>query len=501
MSEAYSYGGQYGQSEQEEPTRLPMNIESEQALLGALLLNNDAYDRVSDFLRAEHFFEPLHARLYQTITDMIAQGRTASPVTISSYFSGDEALTEVGGGQYLAKLAVSATTILNIQEYGRGIEENAQKRGIIQTAETMLERAYGSDFTDTPKQQIEDAEAALYAISSDQAGAREANIIETYEAVLVDADLAKRSGGSTAISWGLPTLDALLGKLLAGQVIYIGGATSSGKTSLAMSAAERIAQAFECRTDGTRLSGARVGVFSLEMSKKDLAQRFLSQRAFVEVEKIVNGSFSDEERARMVEARQYFDDLPLWIDDTGSLKVSQLRSRIRRMQRRHGIDVAFVDHLRFLKADQDKRAEHENISSITSTLKAIAKELEIPIVCLMHLTKEHTKRDDHRPNLGDAYGSSAIEQDADVVAMVHREEYWLERNEPGAKAKTEERVDWDAELMKWRGLAEIILCKRRNGKGAGIRQIRFTGKYALFSELRDVDPLTLEPGYQEGLEL
>ncbi|MDF1625646.1 MAG: DnaB-like helicase C-terminal domain-containing protein [Parvibaculaceae bacterium] len=463
MSEAYSYGGQYGQSEQEEPTRLPMNIESEQALLGALLLNNDAYDRVSDFLRAEHFFEPLHARLYQTISDMIAQGRTASPVTLGSYFSGDEALAEIGGGQYLAKLAGCATTITNIGEYGRVIQEMALKRTIIETAENMLERAYTSDFSDPPKKQIEDAEAKLYQMADrgPTTGLRHAGSGAT---LVLEAIERKQKGQvSNSMSTGFPSLDEMIGPQDRGDLMVVAAASSMGKTAFVQSL---------CLNNA--LAGKNVAFFSFEMTEEKLSRRFLSMLSGVPVNEIRGGNLSNRQIDEILQAERQLRDIGLYIDATRGIGTPQIRSRARKMKRTTGLDILVVDYIQIAEPNDTRVRRDIQVGQITKDLLRIAGELDCNVIGLSQLSRQVDARDDKRPRMSDLRESGSIEHDARSILMLYREEYYLSRM-PDAD-------DWAERMADTKGKAEIIVSKNSEGEAAGSTLLDFDGPRTLFKE-------------------
>ncbi|MCE9651072.1 MAG: replicative DNA helicase [Parvibaculum sp.] len=464
----------------------PHNIEAEQALLGAVLINNEAYDRLSSFLEPQHFFDALHGRIYEASAKLITAGHLASPVTLKNFFERDEALAEIGGPQYLARLAGAATTIINVEEYGRTIYDLAIRRELIQVGVDLHTRAYDAPIDDTPAQQILDAEQALYQLA--ESGKYEGGFRNFYESLKGAIDMAaaayERDGGLSGISSGLRDLDHKMGGLQPSDLIILAGRPSMGKTALATNIAFNAAKAYKAEhlTDGTVAvkDGAIVGFFSLEMSAEQLATRLLAEQSGVPSERIRRGNIHEDEFHRLVDASRELQSIPLYIDDTGGLNIATLSARARRLKRQRGLGLLVIDYLQLLSGTGkagDNRVQE--VTQITTGLKALAKELNVPILALSQLSRQVESRDDKRPQLSDLRESGSIEQDADVVMFVFREEYYLQRKEP--REGTPEHLTWQAEMEQLLGLAEVIIGKQRHGPTGTVR-LQFQADVTRFSD-------------------
>ncbi|MEQ8267793.1 MAG: replicative DNA helicase [Parvibaculum sp.] len=468
----------------------PHNIDAEQALLGAMLVNNESYDRVAMFLEANHFFDAVHGRIYEAAAKLITQGHLASPVTLKNYFERDAALAEIGGPQYLARLAGAATTIINVEEYGRTVYELAIRRELIHVGTEIHNRAYEAPIDDTPAQQILDAEQALYQLA--ERGKYEGGFQSFHESLKVAIDMAaeayKRDGGLSGISTGLRDLDQRLGGLQPSDLLILAGRPSMGKTALATNIAFSAAKAYkaEHHADGTvtATDGAIVGFFSLEMSAEQLATRLLAEQSGVPSERIRRGNIHEDEFHQLVDAAQQLQSIPLYIDDTGGLTIATLAARARRLKRQRGLGLLVVDYLQLLTGSGkagDNRVQE--VTQITTGLKALAKELDVPILALSQLSRQVESRDDKRPQLSDLRESGSIEQDADVVMFVFREEYYTSRREP--TEGTPEHLQWQEEMGRVHGLAECIIGKQRHGP-TGTVKLQFQADVTRFSDLDQV---------------
>lgn len=465
----------------------PHNLEAEQALLGAVLVNNEAYDQVSSILEGKHFYDPLHARIFDTAKQLITTGRLASPVTLKTYFEQDPGMAEIGGPAYLARLAAAATTIINAAEYGRAIYDLAIRRELIRLGQDIHGRAYDAPVDDHPSKQILDAEQALYALA--EQGKYDGGF-ERFDKTLKGAiDMAAaayaRDGGLSGISTGLRALDQSLGGLQPSDLLILAARPSMGKTALASNIAFHAARSYRTETgpDGQPqvVDGAVVGFFSLEMSAEQLATRLLSEQAEVPSERIRRGRITEEEFHRLVEASQLLQNLPLYIDDTGGISISTLAARARRLKRQHGLGLLVVDYLQLLSgtgAYSDNRVQE--VTQITTGLKALAKELNVPILALAQLSRQVEARDDKRPQLADLRESGSIEQDADVVMFVFREEYYVQRRQP--REGTEEHTQWQKQMEDVHGLAEVIIGKQRHGP-TGTVKLQFQAEVTRFADL------------------
>jgi replicative DNA helicase len=470
----------------------PHNIEAEQALLGAILVNNEALDRVSGFLGPQHFFDPLHADIYETASKLIQMGKHASPITLRTFFETAAAITaDLSVPQYLARLAASATTIISAEDYGRTVYDLATRRQLILIGEDLVNAAYDSPVDHPPAAQIEDAEQRLYGLAE---RGRFGKGFETFgDAVLGAIEMAnnayQREGGLSGLATGLRDLDAKLGGLQPSDLIIIAGRPAMGKTALATNIAFNIARAYrgEAQPDGEvkAVDGAIVGFFSLEMSSEQLATRILSEQAEIPSEKIRRGMINEDEFRRLRDAAEMLSSLPLYIDQTGGLTVAQLAARARRLKRQKGLGVVVVDYLQLLAGSSRRASEGrvQEITEITTSLKALAKELNVPIIALSQLSRQVESRDDKRPQLADLRESGSIEQDADVVMFVFREEYYVGRSEPSI-TKVEEYQKWQMEMERVHGLAEIIIGKQRHGP-TGTVKLQFSGQITRFGNLQD----------------
>ncbi|MEQ8283857.1 MAG: replicative DNA helicase [Parvibaculum sp.] len=468
----------------------PHNIDAEQALLGAILVNNESYDRVASFLEVSHFFDALHGRIYEAAAKLITQGHLASPVTLKNYFERDEALAEIGGPQYLARLAGAATTIINAEEYGRTIYDLAIRRELIQVSIDMHTRAYDAPVDDTPALQILDAEQSLYQLA--ERGKYEGGFQSFHESLNVAIEMAaeafKRDGGLSGISTGLRDLDNRLGGLQRSDLLILAGRPSMGKTALATNIAFHAAKAYkaEHHADGTvtATDGAIVGFFSLEMSSEQLATRLLAEQSGVPSERIRRGNIHEDEFHQLVDASRELQSIPLYIDDTGGLTIATLAARARRLKRQRGLGLLVIDYLQLL-AGSGKFGENrvQEVTQITTGLKALAKELNVPVLALSQLSRQVEARDDKRPQLSDLRESGSIEQDADVVMFVFREEYYVSRREP--TEGTPEHLQWQEDMNKVHGLAECIIGKQRHGP-TGTVKLQFQADVTRFSDLDQV---------------
>jgi replicative DNA helicase len=470
----------------------PHNIEAEQALLGAILVNNDAFYRVSDFLDPEHFSEELHRRIFEIAQSLIRAGKLATPITLKT-FLGD---TDLGGmtvSQYLARLAAEATTIINADAYGRTIYDLAMRRQLIGIGEDMVNVAYDSPVDDSPRKQIEEAERKLYELA--ERGRYEGGFQSFSDALKTAVDMAaeafKRDRKLSGVATGLTDLDRMMGGLQSSDLVIVAGRPGMGKTALATNIAFNVARAYsgERQPDGTikRLDGGIVGFFSLEMSAEQLATRIIAEQSGVASYKIRRGEIQEHEFARIADAAREMERVPFYIDQTGGISIAQLTARARRLKRQKGLDVLVVDYLQLLSGSSKKGENRvQELTEITTGLKALAKELACPVIALSQLSRQVEQRDDKRPQLSDLRESGSIEQDADVVIFVYREEYYLKNKEP--KMGTEEYFKWQTEMDQVHGRAEIIIGKQRHGP-TGTVQLQFDAEVTRFSNLAREDAL------------
>jgi replicative DNA helicase len=465
----------------------PHNVEAEQALLGAILINNDAYDRVSDFLRAEHFVEEIHRRIYETAASYIRAGKLASPITVKTYL-GDHDVGGVSVPHYLARLAAEATTVINAYDYGRMIHDLAIRRELIHIGEDTVNVAYDSPVDSSPREQIEEAERRLYQIA--ESGRYDGGFQRFSDALKIAVDMAarayERDGNLSGISSGLADLDRYMGGFQASDLVILAGRPGMGKTALATNIAFNIAKAyrFEDRADGKRetINGGVVGFFSLEMSSEQLATRIIAEQSGVPSYKIRRGDITEQDFYRVSEAVRDMQTIPFYIDQTGGISIAQLTARARRLKRQRGLDLLVVDYLQLLSGSKTRGSENrvQELTEITMGLKSLAKELNVPILALSQLSRQVEQRDDKRPQLSDLRESGSIEQDADVVMFVFREEYYLKNREP--RPGTEEHVAWMSEMERTHGRAEVIIGKQRHGP-TGTVELQFEAELTRFGNL------------------
>jgi len=466
----------------------PHNIEAEQALLGAILVNNEAMDRVTSFLEPAHFFDPLHGEIFETASKMIHAGKPATPITLKTFFEAAEPIdANLTVPQYLGRLASEATTIINAEAYGRTIYDLAVRRSLIVLGEDMVNSAYDAPIDFPPKQQIEEAETRLYDLA--EQGKYGQGFMGFGTALTHAIEMAnfayQRDGHLSGLATGLTDLDSKMGGLQPSDLIILAGRPSMGKTALATNIAYNIAKSYrsEKQPDGTEkaIDGAIVGFFSLEMSAEQLATRILSEQAELASEKIRRGMINEDEFRKLVAVSQEMSRIPLYIDQTGGLTIAQLASRARKLKRQKGLGLLVVDYLQLL-AGSSKRGDNrvQEVTEITTGLKALAKELAVPIIALSQLSRQVEQRDDKRPQLSDLRESGSIEQDADVVMFVFREEYYVERQKP--REGTAEFSDWQTQMMAVSGKAEVIIGKQRHGP-VGTVGLSFESQFTRFGNL------------------
>ena len=464
----------------------PHNVEAEQALLGAILVNNDAFYRVSDFLEAKHFFEPLHQTIFDTAASLIRAGKVATPVTLKTFVT--EA--DLGGmtvAQYLARLAAEATTIINALDYGRTIYDMSLRRDLIHIGEDMVNVAFDAPVDFAPRAQIEDAERRLYELA--EQGRYDGGFQKFSQAMKTALDMAanayQRDGKLSGIATGLRALDAKMGGLQSSDLIVVAGRPGMGKTALATNIAYNIARAHqdELQPDGSRktVNGGIVGFFSCEMSAEQLATRILAEQTGIASSAIRRGGITQNEFDKIRDHTIELQNLPLFVDETGGLSISQLTARARRLKRQKGLDVIMVDYIQLLSGS-GKRSDNrvQEVTEITTSLKALAKELNCPVIALSQLSRQVESRDDKRPQLSDLRESGSIEQDADVVIFVYREEYYLQNKEP--RIGTPEYEKWQLDMSLVHGKAEVIIGKQRHGP-TGTVELQFEGQFTRFSDL------------------
>ncbi len=485
MNEISSIGNLH--PEVQTPDTMPHSVEAEQQLLGAILTNNDIYDRVASIIGPKHFYDPVHARIFEISAARIAKNNLASPVTLKAFMEDDDGLKELGGPAYLARLAGAAISAFAARDYAQMIYDLSVRRDLIQLGRDIAAKAALVDVASEPREQIVEAEQQLYKLA--EQGQVESGFQSFLKAVTDAVNVAnaayQRDGGLAGVSTGLIDMDKKLGGLHRSDLLILAGRPSMGKTSLATNIAFNVAKAYKrgLLHDGTEgaVDGGVVGFYSLEMSAEQLAARILSEAAEVPSEQIRRGDMTEAEFRRFVDAAKALEACPLYIDDTPALPISQLAARARRLKRTHGLDLLIIDYLQLVRGTGKSENRVNEISEITMGMKAIAKELDIPVIALSQLSRQVENREDKRPQLSDLRESGSIEQDADVVMFVFREEYYKEREKPGDH-DLEAMAKWQEEMERLHGRAEVVIGKQRHGP-IGTVDLSFEGRFTRFGNL------------------
>jgi replicative DNA helicase len=468
----------------------PHNIEAEQALLGAILVNNEAFYRVSDFLEPKHFLEAIHQRIFELVSGLIRAGKLATPVTLKTFLPAELDIAGLTVNQYLARLAAEATTIINAEDYGRTVYDLSIRRDLINIGEDMVNLAYDAPVDATPQSHIEDAERKLFELA--ETGRYESGFQRFAQALTTAVDMAahayQRDGGLSGMATGLTDLDSKMGGLQKSDLIILAGRPGMGKTALATNIAYNVARAFaqgDVRPDGSQetVNGGVVGFFSLEMSAEQLATRIISEQTGIPSNKIRRGVISEGDFEEIKNISIELQNLPFYVDETGGLSIGQLAARARRLKRQRGLDLLVIDYVQLLQGSTRRSSENrvQEITEITTRLKALAKELTVPILALSQLSRQVESREDKRPQLSDLRESGSIEQDADVVLFVFREEYYHQMRKP-TEANREKFAEWQAEGDRVQGKAEVIIGKQRHGP-TGTVELQFDAEVTRFANL------------------
>ena len=463
------------QSDNADRPDLPHNLSAEAAVIGSILYDNNAFQRVADILRPSDFYAPAHEEIYAACQLLIQNGRVADGVTLREQFEKDERLTNIGGAQYLAELLDSAAFGPEVQDYAHIIRDLAMRRELINIGAGVQSRAMVPDRETDGSQQVELAERELFALA--ERGSTGRGFSTFGEALTESLQMAeaafKRDGKIAGIATRLDDLDHKMGGLHPSDLIILAGRPSMGKTSLVTNIAYNVAADYrgEKLEDGSTktVAGGKVAFFSLEMSSEQLATRILAERTGINAHKIRQGDLDKYDFEKLRDATEELQNLPLYIDDQGGISVSQLAARARRLQRSVGVDIIIIDYIQLLSGTSGKSDVNrvQEVTQITTTLKALAKELSVPVIGLSQLSRAVEQRDDKRPQLSDLRESGSIEQDADVVMFVYRESYYLERTEPQADpndpASSDKWTAWRQRMDDVYGTAEVILGKQRHG--------------------------------------
>ncbi|MCW3477008.1 replicative DNA helicase [Limobrevibacterium gyesilva] len=482
----------------------PTNLQAEQALLGALLANNKAYERVSEFLVAEHFADPIHGRIFASVARRIEAGQLADAVTLKAEFEHSGVLHEVGGTAYLAQLLTAMVGIINAGEYGRAIYDAWIRRQLIDIGETVVNNAFGATAELDGRSQVEAAEQALFDLAAK--GSNDGGFVTFQQALIESIHTAEnafhRSGGVSGLSTGLRDLDSKLGGLHPSDLLILAARPGMGKTALAtriaFGAAKTIMEDAR-QADPNAVPKGGVAVFSLEMSAEQLATRLLAEQSRISGDRIRRGDIGQKDFDKFVQVSREIGSLPLFIDDTPALTLSAMRTRCRRLKRTKGLDLIVVDYLQLMRPAAGTRQENrvQEISQITQGLKALAKELSVPVMALSQLSRAVESREDKRPLLSDLRESGSIEQDADVVMFIYRDEYYLQQRAPKQLAfdndeKFHTAVEkWQRDMEHVHNRAELLIEKQRHGPTGKI-DLFFEGEFTRFADL------DLHHGGQDG---
>ncbi|WP_138510348.1 replicative DNA helicase [Maricaulis alexandrii] len=465
----------------------PHNLDAEQAFLGALLYDNELFHRVADWLKPEHFYDPVHGRIFDTASDLIGRGSLADAVVLKTQFDKDDGLREIGGTTYLAVLMEGAVSGNAAIEYAKIIYELALRRELIRIGHDLANAA-SQDAEIQARSLIQDIEQQLYNLAEEGSASR--GFVSFKQALAESVESAsaayERDGGLAGISSGLNELDRKLGGLHPSDLIILAGRPSMGKTSLATNIAFNIAKAYqyEEQPDGSKktVRGGVVGFYSLEMSAEQLATRLIADHTSIPGYMIRQGTIDAAQYEEIRDGVLEIQALPLFIDDTGGLPISALAARARRLKRTHGLDIIIVDYLQLITSSRARAGASrvEEVSEVTQNLKALAKELNVPIIALSQLSRQVENRDDKKPQLSDLRESGSIEQDADVVLFVYREAYYKEREKP--REDTPEYLAWEEEFRRIEKVAEVIIGKQRHGP-IGSAKLAFDGMLTKFTDL------------------
>ncbi len=436
----------------------PSNLEAEQALLGAIMVNNRAYEKVCEFLSPEHFFDPINGEIYDACASVIESGKQASPVTLKGRFDTHEALKDEGGAQYLVRLAASVITVVNAEDYGRTILGAFQRRQLIDLCETAVNRCYSDFHTEiTPADIVAPLMTGIDDVSAGKEPASLVHVTDAFDKALGDIEAAvKGEEGARGVRSGINDLDHAVGPLFNKRLYILGGRPGMMKTGLALQYAWRAAK-----------QGKRVAFFSLEMGREELAKRLFAIYAGISQEKQDGGLLDGDDVRRLVLARQELSELPLWIDDEPAPSVAQIQQRARKLSRKGKLDLIIVDYLQLVAPGNTSRYRNANrtqdVTEICAGLRQMAKNLDAPVIALSQLSRALESRENKRPMMADLRESGAIEQDAHVVMFVYRDEYYAEKEEPPPGSKQDLIDAWDERMERSRNVLEVIVGKRRGG--------------------------------------
>ena len=456
---------------------LPNNIEAEQAVIGSILVSNDIFDEISTIISSINFYDPMHQKIYEAIESLVYKGMLANPITLKNYFEDEK--DDLNVPEYLVKITKFSTSVRQAVEYSKIIYDMFVRRELIKISEQTIDSAKLNELDTNGQTIIENSERLLFDLA--EKGSFNSSLIKFDEAMKQTIEMAsaayKNEEGIVGVPTGLRDLDDKLGGLHQSDLIIIAGRPSMGKTSLATNIAFNAAQ--KLQDSGKKSS---IAFFSLEMSSEQLSTRIISEQARISSNDIRRGRISDEQFDKFLETSKNIAELPLYIDETPAISIAAMSNRARRIKRLFGLDMVVVDYIQLMRGTTfNKDGRVQEISQITQGLKAIAKELAVPVVALSQLSRQVEQRDDHKPQLSDLRESGSIEQDADVVMFVYREGYYLSRKEP--REATVEHAEWQAKMNEVAHLAQIIIGKQRHGPIGNVT-LEFEERFTKFKDIQ-----------------
>ena len=457
---------------------LPNNIEAEQAILGTILVSNEIFDEINTIISNINFYDPMHQKIFAAIESLIYKGMLANPITLKNYFENEK--DDLNIPEYLVKITKFSTSSRQAIEYSKIIYDMYVRRELIKISENTIDTAKQKDLNVSGQNIIENSERLLFDLA--EKGSFSSSLVKFDEAMKLTIEMAsnayKNEEGIVGVPTGLRDLDDTLGGLHESDLIIIAGRPSMGKTALATNIAFNAAQRLQA--SGKKSS---IAFFSLEMSSEQLSTRILAEQSKIRSNDIRRGKISDEQFDKFIETSKNISELPLYIDETPAISIAAISNRARRIKRLHGLDMLVVDYIQLMRATNTKDGRVQEISEITQGLKAIAKELAIPVLALSQLSRQVEQRDNHKPQLSDLRESGSIEQDADVVMFVFREAYYLERKEP--RPATVDHAEWQAKMNEITNLAEIIIGKHRHGPTRSI-MLEFEAMFTKFKDRQNI---------------
>ncbi len=462
---------------QNELKELPNNIEAEQSVIGSILLSNEIFDDINILIRSNNFYDPMHQKIFSAIEKLIYSGTLANPITLKNYFENEK--DELNVPDYLVKITKFSTSSRQAIEYSKLIYDLFVKRELIKISENIIDTAKLNDLDHDGQSIIENFEKSLFDLA--EKGSFSSSIVKFDEAMKMTIEMAssayKNEEGIVGVPSGLTDLDDRLGGMHKSDLLIIAGRPSMGKTALATNIAFNAAK--KIQNDGRKSS---IAFFSLEMSSEQLSTRILAEQSRIKSNDIRRGRISEEQFDKFIETSKDISELPLYIDETPAISIAALSNRARRIKRLYGLDMVVVDYIQLMKAANFKEGRVQEISEITRGLKALAKELSVPVLALSQLSRAVELRDNNKPQLSDLRESGSIEQDADVVMFVYREAYYLERKEP--RPATVEHAEWQAKMSEVSNLAEIMISKQRHGPTGNI-MLEFEAMFTKFKDLQN----------------